>query len=103
MMPEWIPIDYRDFYDFPRLVAFSHEGSWFMLDCSFDDGVDGYPDVYRVLAVRQDDVTLLAKPDWREVVERASYLGDVELASVQFDSTRRKSINGSILAVIGDI
>lgn len=44
----WIPIQYRDFYDIPRIFVMHHLGDTFVFDCPFDDDADEYPEYYVV-------------------------------------------------------
>lgn len=50
-MNNWIEIEYSDFYDVPRFLAFSHHGKVYLLDCPFDDKADDYPGEYRVYEI----------------------------------------------------
>lgn len=44
----WLPIQYRDFYDVPRMVGVSYHGRLCLLDSSFDPEKDEYSDDFLV-------------------------------------------------------
>ena len=98
----WIRIRYREFYDVPRLFAFARGDQWFVADCPFDGAADDYAASYRILRVRDDDVPRLAQPDWVDIVARAEPVGSVPVADVQFDQTRRESVDDALLNAIPD-
>lgn len=97
LVNNWVPIQYRDFHDVPRLIALARGGQWFLLDSSFSDTKDEYEDFYRVLRVREADVALLSTPDWRDIVARAEVMGTVPVAEVEFDQTKREAMRASVL------
>lgn len=102
MSTQWLPIQYRDFYDVPRLLAFEHAGHWYVLDNPFNDAIDDYGTDYTVLRVRDDDVADLANPDWRDIVGRAHVVGVVPVTNVRFDPTKRLSIERSIADMLDE-
>jgi hypothetical protein len=93
---EWLPIEYRDFYDLPRAFFVRHDDRWLYALSEFDADSDEFGD-YRVfdLGERGPDQ---AASDWRAVPEAAiAMLGTVSLTSDSFDPTRRKSITVNAL------
>lgn len=83
---------YREFHDVPRLVVFEHEGCTYLLDCSFDDVLDEYPDTYRVLEL--SGCSPGEVQDWGELAKTATRdLGRVPVTAVRFDETRRREID----------
>jgi hypothetical protein len=91
------PIRYRDFYDVPRIFLAMYRGQMYLFDCPFDEEVEDFPEIYHVY-------TMPPLPDeeldgsWADLPERAlTHLGDIPIASVQFDPSARKSIDASIL------
>lgn len=93
----WGTISYRDFYDVPRIFIATHDGKLYLFDCPFDDELDDYLDSYRVYqlpAISEDEL----QGSWERLPERAvSLLGEIPVAAVQFDTTKRNSINTALL------
>ena len=90
---DWAPIRYRDFYDLPRIFITSYEGKDYLFDCPFDDEADDYLDSYRVY-----QLPVLSKEDlqgsWEHLPgSAAAFLGEIPVAEVQFDPTKRERIN----------
>jgi hypothetical protein len=90
-------INYRGFYDVPRIFLVSHRGMQLLFDCKFDDSIDDYPDFYKVyLMPAQQDLELSGS--WDRLPELAiEYLGDVQVSSVKFDRTLRKEIDTDVI------
>lgn len=96
----WVNIRYRDFYDFPRIFIVSYEGRQYLFDCPFDDKLDDYPNHYRVYQLPTLPETELAG-SWEHLPERATeFLGTVPLTAVQFDATKRASINTAVFSLL---
>ncbi len=95
---DWAPIHYRDFYDLPRIFITSYEGKDYLFDCPFDDELDDYPDSYRVYqlpALSEEELP----GSWEGLPKLAAlYLGEVPVAEVQFDPTKREKIDTVILS-----
>jgi hypothetical protein len=93
---DWAPIRYRDFYDLPRIFITSYNGQDYLFDCPFDDERDDYPDSYRVYqlpALSKEDL----QGSWEHLSGLAvNFLGEVPVAEVQFDPTKRERINATI-------
>lgn len=97
----WLPIlEYRDFYDVPRLVLVRVGGRFLLLDSPFDDILDDYAPEYDVFEFT-DDPRPFVGPDWRSLPSRGRHLGRVPVASITFDRTRRLSIRSDGLAAYG--
>ena len=97
-MNQWIPISYGEFYDVPRIFIASYEGQQYLFDCPFDDDLDDYPSSYRVyLLPALVDANL--KNSWEHLPKLAKrFLGTVAVSQVQFDPTKRNSINSTIIS-----
>jgi hypothetical protein len=95
---EWSAIHYRDFYDLPRIFLTTYQGRQYLFDCPFDDELDDYPDGYRVYELPPlSDAEL--QGSWEQLPHLATdFLGVVPVTSVQFDPTKRASINTAIFA-----
>jgi len=93
----WATISYRDFYDVPRIFIATHDGKLYLFDCPFNDELDDYLDryrVYRLPAISEDEL----QGTWGRLPERAvSLLGEIPVSAVQFDITKRNSINTALL------
>ena len=96
-MKVWTPIQYRDFYDVPRMfLARTHE-TIYLFDCRFDAAKDVYEDTDEVFSMPE-----LAEEDlrgsWETLSARATRsLGKVLVSEVEFDSTRRAEVNLELL------
>jgi len=97
-MNQAVPIRYRDFWDVPRIFLASFGARTFLFDCCFDEETEDYPNSYKVYLVpRFTDEELSGS--WDKLHERASqFLGEVPVDCVQFDPTRRQSIDSGVLA-----
>jgi hypothetical protein len=93
----WSTIRYRDFYDVPRIFITTHDGKLYLFDCPFDEELDDYPERYRVYqlpAISEDEL----QGSWEHLPERAArVLATVPVAQVQFDSSKRNSIDTAVL------
>lgn len=94
----WAIIRYRDFYDLPRIFIASYNGQQYLFDCPFDDELDDYPDSYRVYQLPALSAEEL-QGSWEHLPElAASFMGVIPVAEVQFDPTKRESINAAIFS-----
>jgi len=94
-MPSWCPIvEYREFYDVPRMVLFDWNGDRYLIDCPFDDVKDDYADNYGVYLL---DRNVVVSADWTGMSLKGKVLGQVHVAAKLFDKTRRKFIDASFL------
>ena len=100
-MEDWINIlEYRDFYDVPRVFMVCFQAKLFLFDCPFDEGIDDYPDEYEVFELPHD-FTEHAPSDWRRIQSFASkHLGTVRLNEIEFDETRREAVRAGIFRQI---
>lgn len=93
----WSTIRYRDFYDVPRIFLTTHNGELYLFDCPFDEGLDDYSEhyqVYELPAVSEGEL----QGSWEHLPERAPRaLGTLPVAQVQFDTTKRDSIDTAVL------
>ena len=90
-------IVYRDFHDVPRAFIARHNGITFFFDCPFDKHVDEYPDKYHVYLMPELSPSDL-DDSWVDLSGKSTRrLGTLPVHEVQFDSTRRVSIESDIL------
>jgi hypothetical protein len=91
------PILYRGYWDFPRIFVTRYQGRTFLFDGTFDEAMDDYPDVFKVFLMPDLKDDELPK-DWTTLQAQAiRYLGEVPTSRVEFDATRRQSIDTRIL------
>ena len=93
-------IKYFSFWDVPRTFAVERGGKVYVLTSEFDDDLDEYPDDYEVFVVSGIG-NLSVVSDWKSIepLPKTS-LGRVPIASVRFDESRRKYVDGSFLDII---
>ena len=93
-------IKYFSFWDVPRTFAFERGGKVYVLTSEFDDNLDEYPDDYEVLVVSgMGNLSMVS--DWNSIEPLPKTLvGTVPVASVRFDESRRKYVDGSFLDTI---
>ncbi len=91
---------YSLFYDVPRLALVQWDERWFVLDCSFEEGMDEFPDVYTVYELPAP--VLWNDQTFSRLETLGRRLGVVSLDSLDslgFDGeTRRYSIAKAALA-----
>jgi hypothetical protein len=69
-----------------------------LLQSAFSDTLDEYPNVYSVYELPESTEPLLAAGSWRFLEQTAlTSIGEIPINAVEFDSTKRKSMNASIL------
>jgi hypothetical protein len=97
IMNHWASIRYREFWDVPRIFLVPHQGQWFLFDCPFDEESEDFPDFYRVYIVPEPSEEELAG-SWDKLHEKATlYSGEVPIARVHFDPSKRREIDVGIL------
>ena len=96
-MDDMTPIAYRDFWDVPRIFVARRRGAVLLFDCAFDEKTEDYPNFYRVYLLpdlRDEDLA----GTWDELHLKARRsLGEVPIAAVRFDATRRRAVDTSLL------
>lgn len=90
-----LPIKYGEFYDFPRMFRLRLGDEWFFLRSEFDDDEDDYQEAYKVYRLPfHTEEEIESHPDYWMELGNAEYLGEIPIAAVGFDETRRQSIDG---------
>lgn len=96
-----VAIQYRGFWDVPRIFLAVFEHRTFLFDCAFNEELDDYPDSYKVFLLpelKEEDLPV----DWTTLQNRAlAYLGEVPLEQVHFDPSKRQSIDTALLEELG--
>jgi hypothetical protein len=93
----WSDINYRDYWDQPRIFFVHKDGQLILFDCAFDHEIDDYPEFYSVYLMPQlsaDEFAGSWVGLWRKAVRK---LGEVPVDKVQFDATKRRQIDTSVL------
>ena len=96
-MSRWVAINYREFWDVPRIFFAEDEGQLYLFDCPFDEETEDYPRDYQVYQMPELTETELSG-SWENLERRAvRHLGQVPINRVDFDPTKRRQIDASIL------
>jgi hypothetical protein len=94
----WADINYRGYWDVPRIFFVRHEGRLYLFDCCFDDELDDYPEsftVYQMPEMTEADYA----GSWHRLSDKAiCRIGEVLVASVPFDPTKRRQIDTAVFS-----
>ncbi len=89
---------YCDFYDVPRCIVLRYRGKLLLLQSVFDDELDDYPDRYSVYELPDNDGKSLPQLSLEFLTTTPSTsIGEVRVAAVKFDSSKRKELDPSVL------
>jgi hypothetical protein len=92
-----IPFKYREFYDIPRTIFFTHGDKSYLFNSEFVDAKDEYSKYYTVYLVPNLNDNELSG-SWASLFDSAiSKVGSISTDDVIFDETKRKSLNSDIL------
>lgn len=93
---KWLPINYRDYWDVPRVFVVEYKGRTFLFNCPFDDDEDDYPEEYRVYEVDYDLHEFTDLP-WDAIPgERARLLAVLPVNCPSFADSKPRTINPDI-------
>ena len=96
-MTRWAAINYRDFWDFPRIFFLTDSGQLYLFDCPFDEETEDFSGEYRVYLMPPLSTEEL-DGSWAGIPQRATAdLGRVPTSAVRFDPTKRKFVDASVL------
>ncbi len=102
-MDEMISIQYRDFYDIPRVFVLSWKGQTYLFDCPFNSASDDYSDHYDIYLIPDLSTEDLAG-SWNGLASRAiSKVGEISTGDVKFDESRRSSVDSEIVSHLDEI
>ncbi|MBX9678872.1 MAG: hypothetical protein K2X38_08900 [Gemmataceae bacterium] len=91
------PIEYRDFWDVPRMFIVRYRGLSFLFDCAFNETEEDYGDSYRVMLLPELTESAL-QGSWADFSKRAMRdLGTVAIRDIVFDPSRRQAIDSGFL------
>lgn len=96
MRDSWLRMRYRDFYDIPRAVVVEWEGTLYLFDCLFDHDLDDYESTYTVYRLPDELRENIDQMTWTDLGHRGERVGSVRTRDVEFDASRRESINPTI-------
>ncbi len=97
----WPSIRYRDFYDIPRAVVVEWSGILYLLDCTYDTDIDDYEPIYTVHRLPEELRTRIDEISWTGLGHLGQRVGSVKTSDVEFDPTRRRSVNPSVFDRLG--
>ena len=101
MTNDWPAIRYRDFYDVPRAVVVEWKGTIYLFDSLFDHERDDYQPRYSVYRLPRELSERIASISWTDLGHHGELIGSVEVAHVEFDVTRRRTLNPEVFRVLG--
>jgi len=97
-MADMIPFRYGAFWDVPRSILVQYGGKVLYLQSPFNDDLDEYPDAYSVYVVPDAIGELVMIGDWTLLHQSPlSFVGQIQISAVTFDSTYRRSLDPSCL------
>jgi hypothetical protein len=100
-MARMLPIQYREFYDVPRMFLLRSEARTFLFDSPFLEGEDDYSRDYRVYLM-PDLTPGDVAGSWSGLPGRALRLvGEIPVSSVMFDPSRRNAVDSEVLTRLG--
>jgi hypothetical protein len=89
-----LPITYGEFYDYPRMIRFRLDDEWFFLRSEFDDDEDDYSEFYKVYRLPfHSEEEIKSHPNYWMELSDAECLGQIPVAEVGLDETRRQSVD----------
>jgi hypothetical protein len=80
----------------PRAVVTSWKEIFYLLDCNYDADLEEYEPTYTVYRLPDDLRTRLDEMSWTDLAHLGERIGSVSTSVVEFDSTRRRSVNPSL-------
>jgi hypothetical protein len=99
-MSAWVDINYRGFWDVPRIFFVRHGGQLYLFDCPFDDVIEDYPETYAVYE-KPELTELDYAGSWAHLADKAvRRIGEVPLDNVKFDPTLRRQIDMAVLTAL---
>ena len=90
---------YVDFYDVPHTLILRYQARWLLLLSAFNEELDNYEKEYSVYALPDSFEPPESGGSWRFIEElELNCIAKVPVESVQFDSTKRKELDSSVLS-----
>jgi hypothetical protein len=92
------PFQYVDFYDVPRTIVLRVHGRWLLLRSAFDERADEYETEYSVYPLPGSFEPIPEGVPWKFLDEiELRCIGKISVREVQFDPSKRKQLDASIL------
>jgi hypothetical protein len=93
MDSNWIPFNYREFYDVPRTLIFEIVDQFIMFDSKFDEIIDEYDENYQIWLIKNPN-EFDWSTSWGNLPrESDTLIGRIAVKDVIFDETLRKFID----------
>lgn len=93
-----IPFQYSGFYDVPRYIALIYRERTILLRSEFDDDLDEYPNSYSVYLISESVAASSSAGHWEFLNDtQMTYIGEIPIADVCFDSRDFKELDASCL------
>jgi len=96
MSSDWPAIRYRDFYDIPRAVVVEWRDRLYLFDCLYDYDVDDYDSRFAVFLLPDELKERIDEISWTDLDHLGIRVGSVAVSEVEFDETRRRSLNPAV-------
>lgn len=95
------PFRYSGFWDVPRGIVLRHRNHLLFMLSLFDEALDDYEPEYSVYLLPDSAEAKLLQGDWDFLTgSDAQLIGKVPVHAVNFDRTRRKELDASVLDII---
>jgi hypothetical protein len=91
------PFLYTDFYDVPRNIILVVGKKWILLQSAFDEGMDEYEPDYSVYRLPSSFEPPPKGTSWEFLKQDLEYLGKIPVREVEFDETKRRTLNAAAL------
>ncbi len=96
-MSIFLPIRYRDFWDFPRIFLVNYLDGTYLFDCEFDERMEDYSQEYKVYLMPLIFEKDLGK-SWKDLYTSSiNLISTISIYNVEFDETKRKFVNRNVL------
>jgi len=92
-----VAFEYRDFWEVPRLIVCTVEGTELLLDSEFDESLSEYASRYKVYAMPPEmDLDTPASLE-ESSAPRPEYLGSIPVSAIEFDPSLRMEMEAAPL------
>ncbi len=97
-MTRMVPFRYSGFYDVPLGIVLRYHDRLFLLLSEFDEERDEYSESYSVYVLPDAVEKQIERGSWHFIGEgEKQYIGEVKVAEIKFDETKRKELDASVL------
>ncbi len=97
-MTRMIPFQYGSFYDVPRAILIHFQARWLLLQSEFDETLDEYESEYSVYLLPASFEPPENGDTWRFVDQfELTCIAKIPVNELQFDTTKRKTLDEKIL------